>query len=117
MIRQHDTKYKKQIVELFSKKHILTAQEIKDAFPAMDPSTVYRTLKRLQTTGTIKEVVLRSDKAFYELSDHDHAHFICNSCGEIEAIEMSKEQLSPTLPKHTIQTVNLELSGLCPKCE
>jgi len=117
MIGQRDTKYKKQILELFTQKHIVTAQEIQRAFPSMNPSTVYRTLKRLQATNVIKQVCLRPDKTFYELTGQDHAHFICNSCGNIEAITLPKEKLFPKLPSYTIKQIHLELSGVCPKCE
>jgi Fur family transcriptional regulator, ferric uptake regulator len=60
--------------------------------PDVGRTTVYRTLKLLQSAGLAQELELRGETRFereYNRAHHDH--FICQSCGDI--IEFSSPEI------------------------
>lgn len=119
MKRQNETKYCNYILDTLKKKHIATAGEIHTLYPEMNTSTVYRILKRLQDRGVVKEVLLSSTKAHFELvSDNHLAHFVCSVCGSIECVnvDITHKTIASMLPKYHVTQIALEITGRCPRC-
>jgi Fur family transcriptional regulator, ferric uptake regulator len=60
--------------------------------PDIGRTTVYRTLKLLQSAGLAQELVLQGQTRFErEYKRQHHDHFICKSCGEI--FEFSSDEI------------------------
>ena len=83
----------------------------------MDPSTIYRNIKRFKKDGLIKEVGLGIGIAKYELSHYDHYHFVCNECDQVAVINISQDQLKALLPLCCqVDNIHLHVEGQCEKC-
>ena len=67
-------------------------QMVQKRRPDIGRTTVYRTLKLLQSAGLAQELALDGQSKFErEYKREHHDHFICKSCGEI--FEFSSEQI------------------------
>jgi len=90
-----------------------------------DRITLYRTLKSFEESGIVHQVIDGSNASKYALCSHDctvhdhnddHAHFLCDDCGNTTCLE----DVIPTklsLPaNYKINKVHLALSGTCSNC-
>ena len=84
-------------------------------------TTVYRTLKLLQSAGLAQELVLQGQTRFErEYKRHHHDHFICKSCGAIfefsnDEIERIQEEIASDLG-FVIDGHRHQIFGYCHKC-
>lgn len=70
----------------------MTAAEILDrvreSYPYIDPSTVYRTLSVLRKLRLVSETDVGVGEAIYEWLDQDrHHHLICRACGNLTRLD------------------------------
>jgi Fur family transcriptional regulator, ferric uptake regulator len=103
----------------------LTAEEICDqveaSSPAINRSTVYRTLERFRDLGLISETDLGGGVREYELLDEArHHHLICRACRHMielddELVEPLREQIRERYGFEA-GIDHLALFGLCPYC-
>lgn len=56
---------------------------IKEIYPAISLSTVYKTLKSLKDANLIQEINLGEDSFRYDIATEPHSHVICNKCNSI----------------------------------
>ena len=87
--------------------------------PSLSLSTVYNNLATLTQKGVVREVAISGNPQVYELMRHEHAHLVCQSCGDISdlAVDFNAVKNALTLPKGAIlEEGDLIFSGLCPKC-
>ena len=88
-----------------------------------DASTTFRTLKKL-VEEELAIVASRIDGiaryAFRESGhdDHEHAHFVCNDCGEVSCLP---EALQPKVKANdrwaaSVKKAQMQLRGECPDC-
>jgi Fur family transcriptional regulator, ferric uptake regulator len=115
------------ILETLSKEHAhLTSHEvykhIRSQLPAVNASTVYRSLERLASTGKISVSDMGTGSEVYEsLADGMHHHLICQSCGRVITIghEEVKDFFTTIQQKNkfVIQTNHLILFGICEQCQ
>jgi Fur family ferric uptake transcriptional regulator len=49
--------------------------------PGVSPSTVYRTLERLEQVGVLTHVHLEQGTGYHRLEEVQHAHLTCSRCG------------------------------------
>jgi Fur family ferric uptake transcriptional regulator len=91
-------------------------------YPAINPSTVYRTLDALVSAGIARRTDLGADRLFYEVArSHRHHHAVCQSCGAVA--HLHDAGLGPLAEALRAET-GFELSpdrevaipGLCPDC-
>jgi Fur family ferric uptake transcriptional regulator len=130
-IREKNLKWSEQrmqILEIFlrNKKH-LTADElyrmVKEKFPSVGYSTIYRTLKLLCDCGICSELRLDDGTIRFEhLYRHKHHdHLICLKCGRmVEVVDPEIEKLQERLAKKEgfiLERHILLMYGLCPKCQ
>lgn len=92
-----------------------------------EPVTVYRTLNTFVTKKLVHRVRGEDRSWRYAMgdqskpSDHQHAHFVCDSCGKVECIANAKlphkllDKVHPA-PGYRIDYPELLLHGTCPKC-
>ena len=121
------TQQREEIAQIFlgSERHISAEQlhqQIREIYPEVGLSTVYRTLKLLVEAGLASQRRLGERITRFEpvAGDEHHDHFICINCGAI--IEFENQDLEDlqeeVAKKHkfTILRHNLELYGYCQKC-
>ena len=115
------------ILEMFAKEQShLTSQEvyeqIRHRLPALNPSTVYRALKRLVDTRKISVSDMGTGSAVYEsLSDGMHHHLVCQKCGHVYTIGHDEVgdlfAVVQQKKKFHIVTNHLILFGICEYCQ
>ena len=89
--------------------------------PGIGRTTVYRTLKLLETAGLARALVLEGETRFErELNRRHHDHFICGSCGAIfefssDEIEAAQEEEARKIG-FQIEGHKHQVLGKCAKC-
>jgi Fe2+ or Zn2+ uptake regulation protein len=70
--------------------HHITADEVaarvRERFPSVNKSTVYRTLTALCDSGVLEHVHFGHGPATYHLADEDHRHLFCEQCGSVTEV-------------------------------
>ncbi|MCO6453544.1 MAG: transcriptional repressor [Caldilineales bacterium] len=88
--------------------------------PAINRSTVYRTLDFLREVNLVVDAEIGGHTVFEIANDHPHHHLVCQTCG-VE-IEISQESLAPSFAAieresgFMVDSNHLVLAGLCEKC-
>lgn len=106
-------KYKKEIMEVLEKNHLVSISDIHSSLKEADYSTVYRNVTNLLKEGILKQVVISKDNILYEKNDtkHSHDHFVCDDCGVIQEINFTK-------PKSSGFSIrDILVRGLCHLCK
>jgi len=109
---------------LFEQSDHVTADDlatlVQDRLPDVHLTTVYRFLDTLEEMGLVAHVHLGHGPAVYHLTEHSHAHVVCDSCGFIEAIDSALlEQWSLQLQQtngFTLVDQHFALAGRCSGC-
>ena len=93
---------------------------LRKGFPELSLGTVYRNLKLLEELGRVRRVTAYDGSERYDAICHDHAHFICQTCGKIRDLpEIDSRQVQNGLvlkDRYQISKVDLILTGICPEC-
>lgn len=115
------------ILETIGKEHAhLTSHEvyeqIRGRLPAVNPSTVYRSLERLANDGKISVSDMGTGSTVYEsLAEDMHHHLICQKCGRVFTLghDEVRDFFAVIQQKNDFQvnTNHLILFGLCKQCE
>lgn len=105
--------------------HVSAAQlseRVQEIAPAIDRSTVYRTLTLLQELGLISAATV-DGTAIYELApahDQPHAHLVCEVCGYVAHIHSGvvDETARRLEERHgfIVGEAGLTVSGVCRHC-
>ena len=97
-------------------------QRVRQQYPFVDISTVYRTLNLLKKLRFITETDLGDECVRYELADKGrHHHLICRQCGASFALE--HELLAPLAPRllekygFAADLDHFAIFGLCRHCQ
>lgn len=96
--------------------------EVHKADPAINTSSVYRTLALFADLGLVRESQLGPDEgARWELAHpDDHFHMVCRSCGEVDHHEgdLVNQIRLHLLGGHdfAVEDIDLVVTGLCSKC-
>ena len=90
--------------------------------PAVNPSTVYRSLERLVGSGRLSVSDMGTGAAVYELvSEQHHHHLVCQNCGKVVTIRDEEVQTFfaglESSRRYKITTNHLVLFGLCAQCQ
>lgn len=117
MKTRRKTENKKRILSVFKKAHTASAVEIQGCLPDIDPSTIYRNLKRFVADGVLREVLVGDGNRSYELCEETHEHFICKRCKEVQSMFWDSKLLSRALPKGVAaESCDVTVMGVCGKC-
>jgi Fur family ferric uptake transcriptional regulator len=88
--------------------------------PAMDLSTVYRTLELLRETGLVRTFERPGRAMEYELAADPHHHLVCRDCGSVTRLpDAALRQLAERLAAdHGFEADldHLAIVGLCAGC-
>ncbi|MCB1645628.1 MAG: ferric iron uptake transcriptional regulator [Pseudomonadales bacterium] len=114
-----------QILES-SKVHHLSAEDVYKQLIANDEeiglATVYRVLTQFEDAGLVIRHHFEGGHSVFELSPDDHHdHLVCVKCGRVEEFhdeEIERRQKKIAEDKgFQLTDHNLNLYGLCPKCQ
>ena len=88
--------------------------------PAVNITTVYRTLDLLSELGLVKHAHLGHGAPVYSTREHEHLHLVCHRCEAV--LEAPRELLDEVAAAararwgFELDAVHLALSGLCRSC-
>ena len=60
-----------------------TPEQVSEAVPGVDVTTVYRTLELLEELGLVRHAHLGHGAPSYRPAEDDHVHLVCHSCGSV----------------------------------
>jgi Fur family transcriptional regulator, ferric uptake regulator len=95
---------------------------VRAASPAVNASTVYRTLEALRAAGLVRQTDLGGSRLHYELvREHRHHHAVCERCGAVAHVhDAALAPLARALEAATGFRLTTEreiaIPGLCPAC-
>ena len=97
-----------------------TPEQISEAIPAIDVTTVYRNLEVLEEVGFVKHTHLGHGAASYRPAEDDHVHVVCHECGAVvDAPHDLVEQLADRLRLErgfTLDRSHFTVFGRCTDC-
>lgn len=94
--------------------------KIRDYYPNISLTTVYRTLETFEKLGLISVVNVLYNAARYDANLQPHHHIVCTQCKKVE--DVYDESLTnfdlpdKTLGDYKIEGYSLLLSGICKEC-
>ena len=93
---------------------------VQETAPAVNITTVYRTLDLLEQLGVVKHTHLGHGAPTYATSEHEHVHLVCHHCGAVDEIDVDAlEALAESLrASHgfRLDATHVALSGSCRAC-
>ncbi len=99
----------------------LTAEQIyqkaREVMPKISLGTVYRNLSELVDANMIKHIPVPNGKDIYDKTLHQHFHFICLNCKNVQDIDVEID--NNKIEKYNdIEITSLEMiiSGYCKNC-
>ena len=107
------------------KGNALSQGDLEKELQQYDRVTLYRTLNSFLEAGILHRIPNESGTATYglchttctpESHDHNHIHFKCNSCGEIQCLDDNKVPQVSVPSGYSIERVNLIVDGTCATC-
>lgn len=115
------------ILDILSQKqaHLTSLQlfmEIRERLPAVNQSTVYRSLDRLVNRGKVSVSDMGTGSMVYELlADGQHHHLVCQKCGKVLTIGNKEvNEFFSVIERNNhfdIVTNHLILFGVCEECQ
>ena len=95
-------------------------KKIKDYYPNISLTTVYRTLETFEKLGLISVVNVLYNAARYDANLSPHHHIVCTDCKKVEDVyDESLNNLdisNKTLGDYKVEGYSLLLSGTCTSC-
>jgi Fur family peroxide stress response transcriptional regulator len=94
--------------------------QVKDVMPTISLATVYNCLEAMTRSGAVKQVNLDREPSRYCANQTDHAHFYCQSCGQVSDVGLNEtEHLSNALDLPTgtdVTRLEINVRGTCAAC-
>jgi Fur family ferric uptake transcriptional regulator len=94
---------------------------VQRAAPAVNITTVYRTLDLLERIGMVRHTHLGHGAPTYSEREHEHVHLVCHSCGTVTEVGSElMTQLADRLRSESgfeLDVTHVALSGACPDCQ
>uniref|UniRef100_UPI000D10625F Fur family transcriptional regulator n=1 Tax=Escherichia coli TaxID=562 RepID=UPI000D10625F len=93
---------------------------VQETAPAVNITTVYRTLDLLEQLGVVRHTHLGHGPPTYATAEHEHVHLVCHRCGWVD--EVSREtldELATVLSERNdfrLDATHVALSGTCRDC-
>jgi Fur family transcriptional regulator, ferric uptake regulator len=88
--------------------------------PAVNITTVYRTLDLLERLGVVRHTHLGHGAPSYSVHEHEHVHLVCHHCGEVVEVPPAMlDDLAAALRERSgfrLDATHLALSGTCASC-
>jgi Fur family transcriptional regulator, ferric uptake regulator len=108
------------VVELGHATPEAVCTRVQETAPAVNITTVYRTLDLLEQLGVVKHTHLGHGAPTYATSEHEHVHLVCHHCGAVDEIHADAlDDLAESLrTSHgfRLDATHVALSGTCRDC-
>ena len=95
--------------------------KVRKRIPAISLDTVYRTLHLLEKKGLIARVGFLGEKTRFDANTDRHHHFVCTECGLMGDVYNEEWNDFSThgevVAMGTVNSMHVELRGLCKACE
>ena len=92
-------------------------KDLYEDIPTLSKTTIYNVINRLKAHRLIRELRIEETEVRYDWEVKPHAHFKCNSCGNIYNINyqcsMFKED---SVDGHSIEQRQVNFIGICKDC-
>lgn len=113
------------VAEVMAAEGHITAQDIarrvQRAMPAVNASTVYRTLGLLEEVGVVTHSHLEGGAEYHRSGEGDHVHLTCARCGAEDDLSLREaESLKRVIRRHRgflPDLTHFAISGLCADCQ
>jgi len=97
-----------------------TPEQISDAVPEVDLTTVYRTLELLEELGLVRHAHLGHGAPSYRPAEDDHIHVVCHTCGAVldaapDLIDELEQRLA-TKNGFVLDRSHFTVFGRCSSC-
>ena len=95
-------------------------QALKQGESKIGIATVYRNVKELESCGRIRKIKDLEGVDHYDATIQIHPHFICRKCNCVYDIDSKNYDIiekMQKLTKHTIESIDITLRGICDRCE
>ncbi|QKJ23700.1 Fur family transcriptional regulator [Poseidonibacter lekithochrous] len=126
LLKDYDLKVTPQRVAIVEELYLNGHMNIDDLykkllskFPSISLATIYKNINAMVEKVFLSEVKIPNSKSVYELVKEEHAHMLCSSCGHIEDVTVNTNSVvseASTLSQFQVDSINIVLSGTCPKC-
>lgn len=97
------------------------SRRVQRRLPAVNASTVYRTLAVLEEIGVVRHAHLEAGAEYHRADDAGHVHLTCSSCGAEDALSLEEADSLKRLdrPHRGVlpDLTHFALSGLCASCQ
>ena len=94
--------------------------DLKGRLPNLSLGTVYRNLKQLEELGRVIRVTSVDHHERYDAICEDHAHFVCEKCGQVIDLigtDINEIKMACKLSSGTkINQIKVVLNGICENC-
>jgi Fur family transcriptional regulator, ferric uptake regulator len=93
---------------------------IQQTAPAVNITTVYRTLELLSELGLVRHIHIGHGAPVYSAEDHEHLHLVCHRCGGV--VEAPRDLLDEVAMAarsrwgFELDAAHVALSGMCSAC-
>ena len=105
------TPARQMLLEIFFKaSQPLAYEDIKSQI-TMDKATFYRNMTTFETSGILNAFESNDKKRYYEMTEKQHAHFICSECHSVECLNEVPHFI---LKNYKID--NIIVHGICTRC-
>ena len=128
-LEEHNLKHTRQRDDILGvflevKGHITSDEiynKVRERFPNIGYTTVYRTMKLLCDAGLASERHFDGGVRRYEIAQEHHDHLVCTHCGKIiefecEMIEAAQEKIAASYGFRVLRHRH-ELYGHCSDCQ
>jgi Fur family ferric uptake transcriptional regulator len=94
--------------------------DVQRGAPAVNITTVYRTLDLLERLGVVRHTHLGHGAPSYSVHEHEHVHLVCHWCGKVDEVptELLDELAGALREAHgfRLDATHVALSGTCASC-
>lgn len=96
-------------------------RRVQQRLPAVNPSTVYRTLTLLEDVGVVRHSHLEGGAEYHRTDEVEHVHLACSRCGAEDDLSIAEaEELRAVVQRHhgfLPDLTHFAISGLCARCQ
>ena len=93
-------------------------EDVKELYPTLSLATIYKNIILMQENNVIIEVPMNGEKSKFELKKDDHVHLICQTCGDIQDTEITKQTKEAlVIENFQLNSSQINLYGLCKRCQ
>lgn len=94
-------------------------KKIKNYYPNISLTTVYRTLETFEKLGLISVVNVLYNAARYDANLHPHHHIVCVNCKKIEDVydeTLGETQINTDIQNYEVTGYSVLFNGVCSDC-